>query len=105
MNRRERKKEETRLNIIDYAVDLFKKKGFHKTSMEEIAEKADVAKGTLYNYFEDKESILSAYFQTKFADYGKEFMSFFKDNQEIKARLSRLMDFKNEVFGDDAELR
>jgi AcrR family transcriptional regulator len=58
MNRRERKKEETRKNIITSALELFKEKGFQETLVEEISEKADVSKGTLYNYFSDKESIL-----------------------------------------------
>ena len=71
INRRERKKEETRVSIIDCAVSFFREKGFQETSMEEIAEKSDVSKGTLYNYFENKESILVGYFQTIIADYGK----------------------------------
>ncbi len=54
MNRRERKKEETRIKIINCTIELFKDKGFSDTSMEEIAEKSDVAKGTLYNYFSDR---------------------------------------------------
>ncbi len=104
MNRRERKKQETRLNIMDCAVDLFQEKGFPKTSMEEIAETADVSKGTLYNYFQDKESILSAYFQSIIADYGTEIKTILKDNQGIEARLNNLLDFKSELFGNNMEL-
>src|SRR5512138_2813093 len=101
MNRRERKKEETRTSIINTAIDLFKKKGYYKASMDEIAEKVDVSKATLYNYFPDKGSILIAYFQSIVADYGNEMKSSLKNNQGIRAKLESLLDFKNQFFGND----
>jgi AcrR family transcriptional regulator len=104
MNRRERKKEETRTNIIGCAIDLFQEKGYQETSMEEIAEKVDVSKATLYNYFQDKGSILIAYFQSKIADFGQEIKSTLQENQPLKVRLGNLLDFKNHIFGDDMEL-
>ena len=104
LNRRERKKEATRENIIHFATTLFKEKGYHKTSMDEIAEKVDVSKATLYNYFPDKGSILIAYFQSTVAEYGREIKSSLKSNQGIKVRLENLLDFKDKVFGNDIEL-
>lgn len=104
MNRRERKKEETRGNIINCAVSFFREKGFQETSMEEIAEKSDVSKGTLYNYFQDKESILVGYFQTIIADYGKKIEENFEEKEYIKLTLYNLMDFISEIFKDDKEL-
>lgn len=104
MNRRERKKEETRSSIIDCAIDLFKEKGFQETSMEEIAEKVDVSKATLYNYFQDKGSILVAYFQSIIIDYGKEIKASFTGKLPIQARLNILLDFKNQIFGSNIEL-
>jgi AcrR family transcriptional regulator len=103
-NRRERKKEETRGSILNNAIALFKAKGYYKTSMDEIAKKVDVSKPTLYNYFPDKGSILIAYFQSVFADYGKDIESSFKSNQGIRAKLEHLLDFKNQTLGDDIEL-
>jgi AcrR family transcriptional regulator len=104
MNRRERKKVETRSNIIDCAVALFKEQGFQKSTMEDIAEKADVSKGTLYNYFQDKESILIAYFQTTIADTGQEFRLTLKNEQGIKEKLSTFLDFINQIIGNEIEL-
>ena len=105
MNRRARKKEETRSNIIDCAVDLFKENGFDKTSMEKIADIADVSKGTLYNYFQDKESILIAYFQSSIADYGQEFRIRLKEVHGIQARLNFLLDFIiDHILANDLEL-
>lgn len=98
MNRRERKKEETRLNIIDCSIELFRAKGFQETSMEEIATKTDIAKGTLYNYFENKESILSAYVQSSIMDFGEELESLLKDHSGIEARLRLLLDFRHDFL-------
>lgn len=104
MNRRERKKEETRENIIDCAVNLFREKGFQETSMEEIAEKSDVSKGTLYNYFSDKESILVGYFQIIIAGYGKKMKDKFIESKDIKITLNSLLDLISGIFKDDHQL-
>ena len=60
-NRTERKKEETRQKVISVAMQLFKQNGLEATTMEQIAEVADIAKGTLYNYFPAKEAIIHEY--------------------------------------------
>jgi AcrR family transcriptional regulator len=57
-SRRERKKEETRERIFKEAIRLFSKRGFAATTIDEITERADVAKGTFFNYFPRKESVL-----------------------------------------------
>jgi len=59
MSRRERKKQETKANILRAARHLFEEKGFDDTSIEEITERADVAKGTFFNYFSSKESLMT----------------------------------------------
>ncbi|HWH02138.1 MAG TPA: TetR/AcrR family transcriptional regulator [Gemmatimonadales bacterium] len=58
LTRRERKKEETKERIFNAAMKLFKARGFEETTIEEITEKADVAKGTFFNYFPRKEEVL-----------------------------------------------
>jgi AcrR family transcriptional regulator len=58
---RERKKQETRKAIMQAAVQLFSEKGFEKTSIEELARKAHIGKGTIYSYFQTKSDILHAF--------------------------------------------
>ncbi len=58
--RRERKKLATRRKIFRAAVELFTEKGFDATTVEEIAERADVGKGTVFNYFPQKTAFLIA---------------------------------------------
>jgi AcrR family transcriptional regulator len=59
LGRRERRKEETKSQIFQAAMRLFERKGVFDTTVEEITESADVAKGTFFNYFPSKEAILS----------------------------------------------
>ncbi len=56
---RERKKIITRERIYRKALELFRRKGFAATTVEEIAGEADVAKGTFFNYFPTKEAVLN----------------------------------------------
>ena len=58
LSRRERKKEETKDRIFKAAVKLFRDKGFESTTIDDITERADVAKGTFFNYFHRKEAVL-----------------------------------------------
>ena len=51
---------EVRRELIDAAHRLFLDKGFEATSVGEIVEAADVAKGTFYFYFKTKDDILLA---------------------------------------------
>jgi len=55
---REKKKSERKDRIFSTAVDLFNEKGFSKTSMQDIADNANLAVGTLYNYFPSKNYLL-----------------------------------------------
>lgn len=51
--------EDTSIRIIHSAIELFANKGFYETKVDEIAEKSNVAKGTIYLYFKSKEEILN----------------------------------------------
>lgn len=59
IGRRERKLNRTRDTIAEAALALFDSRGYEQITMEEIADAADVAKGTLYNHFSSKEAVLA----------------------------------------------
>jgi len=55
---RERKKRETRARILRSAARLFAKRGFDATTIREIAEDADIARATFFNYFPEKGAVV-----------------------------------------------
>lgn len=58
--RKQREKEEMRELILDAARTLFLEKGYHQTSIRNIAEKIEYSPGTIYLYFKEKDEIFHA---------------------------------------------
>jgi AcrR family transcriptional regulator len=56
--RRDRKKAQTRQLISDIATRLFIERGFENVSVDEIAQEAQVARKTVFNYFPRKEDLV-----------------------------------------------
>ena len=56
-NRQARRKEATRNKLVDAAVAIFSEKGINDTNVNDITERADVAYGTFYNYFNSIEEL------------------------------------------------
>lgn len=57
--RREREKQERRRSILQAARETFFENGFHHATVDSVAERAEVSKGTVYLYFESKEALLA----------------------------------------------
>jgi AcrR family transcriptional regulator len=57
-NRSQKRARRTRKKLKKAALDVFSEKSVDAATVEEITEKADVGKGTLYQHFEDKEEIV-----------------------------------------------
>jgi AcrR family transcriptional regulator len=58
INRSQKRAFRTRKKLKEAALDVFSEKSVDAATVEEITEKADVGKGTLYQHFEDKEEIV-----------------------------------------------
>jgi AcrR family transcriptional regulator len=90
-----KKSEETKRKILDAALELFREKGFAQTTMRDIAEKAGMALGAAYYYFDSKEKLVLAYYQSALEEV-EEFVNQpkFKETRSFKGRLASLLDFK-----------
>lgn len=55
--RREREKQRRRSEILEAAEALFSERGYRATTMQEISEKVELSKGTIYLYFKSKEEL------------------------------------------------
>jgi len=61
--RRQREREERYQTILRAAESLFAKVGYHQTSINQIADLAEVSVGTVYFYFKNKEDLLIQLFE------------------------------------------
>lgn len=79
-------KTEVRERILQSAIDTFSQYGFDKTRMEDIAEAAKLAKGTLYLYFKSKEDLFYAICE--------------RDLNKLKDQLSNMFTTKQDFLSD-----
>lgn len=68
-SRKEREAEERRKYIMDVAEHLFATKGYHNTSVSDIAREAEFGIGTLYKYFKDKDTLFEEIILDRMEDY------------------------------------
>lgn len=94
--RMERKKKGVRQRIVKVAIELFEHQGFDNTTMEQIAEAADVARKTLYNYFPVKEAIADEYVRNISLGLAQET---FESLQRLPDTKSRLLAALNNAYG------
>jgi len=48
----------TKEDIIEKSIEVFRKQGFHKTSMSDLAKACDLQKGSFYYYFKSKDALM-----------------------------------------------
>ena len=104
LGRRERKKREVYRRIYKAAFDLFLQNGFDGTSVDEIAERADVGKGTVFNYFPRKTSFLAALADDWFNQLIDEMGPAEKWRGKTRGKLERLFLFLADLSVQNPEL-
>jgi len=77
--------------IIDTAVGLFSRYGFSKTSLDDIASTAQIAKGTVYYYFPSKEDLFVTVIQGKANEYFCYLQEHLDTVEGFEHKLSELM--------------
>ncbi len=90
-SRRERKREQTATHLVATALRLFETHGYEAVTMEQIAADADVAKGTLYNYFTVKEALLAHQFREEIAEGMTAIQGALKRQSNFASRMSHLL--------------
>jgi TetR/AcrR family transcriptional regulator len=96
--RREREKQARFDLILDSARKLFKEKGFDNVSMADIAAKAEVAKGTVYIYFQSKQEILYSILEPILIRYHKGLDDLAKVDEPADQTLKKMIDYMFEFY-------
>lgn len=101
--RRTREKAARRETILEAARGVFAKKGILASTIDEIAERAEVAKGTIYLYFKSKEEMLSALLDEGLALVGKRFSEAVDLSLPADENLRRLCDAYHRLYREEPQ--
>jgi len=93
-----------RHEIFHQVVNVLVKKGFHETSMQEIADTAGLGKSTLYDYFKTKEELLVYFFEDQWDDLAAEAQQIAVQNSRADVRLRLVMEKYLESLQDNKSL-
>lgn len=94
----------SRQKILDAAVSVFSKSGYHKASMDEIANAAGVAKGTLYYNFPSKAELFKALVTEGLDFIINEVQKEINSNLPINEQLKRVLDKNIDLYLQYSEL-
>jgi AcrR family transcriptional regulator len=98
------KGEQTRRQIFNSALELFREQGFDATTMQQIATHAEVVKSAAYYYFPSKEAIIQAYYETVQTEQERLCAEAFSRTDTPKSRLAIAMHSKLDLAKDDRNL-
>ena len=98
------KGEQTRDLIFKTALELFRENGFDATTMQEVAARANVAKGAAYYYFPSKDAIIQAYYEAVQTEQERLCDETFAKTNDLKKRLHVAMHSKFDLAQDDRKL-
>jgi AcrR family transcriptional regulator len=79
-----------RAQILTAAVEIFSEKGFYATRVEEIAQRAGIGKGTIYQYFTTKEVLFQEVLQAGMDDYWRQIHREQSSADPLAVRLQRI---------------
>lgn len=86
--------------ILDAALDEFSARGFAATRLDDVAKRADVAKGTIYLHFKDKESLFQELIRSKMAPVVDTLEATFAADLPLRTVIDKAIDvFVREVYG------
>ena len=101
--RTKKRAKKTRRKLKQAALDVFSEKSFDAATVEEITEKADVGKGTLYQHFDDKEQIVITLIHEAVEHLIERIRSYKKSPKTLEKMLEHLLIAHYEFYTDAKE--
>ena len=103
LSRKERELIQRKKTIMDVALSLFAEKGYHQTSMNTIAQKAEFSVGTLYNFFINKEELYKAMVNEKAAEFYEILMSVLGSEGSPEEIIKKWVDAKIQLYTENRQ--
>jgi AcrR family transcriptional regulator len=100
----DKKQKNRRHQILEAAIKLFTELGFHETKLDEVAQMAGVAKGTLYLYFKSKDDLFVHCLLDGSEKYLVRSQKIIAGNEDFKDRLLKLVELQSEAFAHNGPL-
>src|SRR5450756_985347 len=91
-------------HIYTTALSLFIEKGFEKTTIEEIAERADVARGTFVNHFQHKDELITTWSKQRQTRLEEKLQKSRREDDDVPTALRRCIAALAEINEEDREL-
>lgn len=96
--------DDKRKRILQAAVGVFARKGYHGARVAEIARKAKVADGTIYLYFHNKEDILVSLFDDLMSEHVQQVKDALPEVPDAEGRLRLVADHHLRALGQNRDL-
>jgi AcrR family transcriptional regulator len=96
--------EDTRRQILDTALRLFRERGLEETTIRDIATDAGLSLGATYYYFKNKEAIVGAYYDVVQAEHLARAQAAFATVRGLRERLRAALHTKIDIMADDRRL-
>jgi AcrR family transcriptional regulator len=96
--------EEKRRRILDAAVRVFARRGFHASRVGDIAEEAGVAHGLLYHYFSSKDEVLQTVFRENWAELLERFEQVEESDEPADEKLHGIVKILLRTWRNDPDL-
>jgi len=93
-----------RESILESATSVFAKTGFYKAKAIEIARKANIAVGTIYNYFKNKDDILISIFNERIGGLNRSLEESLQEINNPDEKLATILDSMIALFKSNREL-
>lgn len=90
--------------ILDAALEVFSEKGFHLATVDDIAERADVGKGTLYRYFANKETLFSELVRLRLEELERTAVAIWDERDDVLTMISKYLRVYFEFFDKNQHL-
>ena len=96
--------EETRRQIVETALALFRERGLEATTIRDIAASAGLSLGAAYYYFKSKEAIVGAYYDYVQQEHQARARAAFAASADLRGRLRAALHTKIDIMQDDRPL-
>lgn len=104
LTRRERNKQRNRREILEAALHEFSERGFHDTSIQDIAVRAEFAVGTIYALFGTKEDLYRELLREHVVEATAEFTAALEKGDDEYAQLWNYVEAKGRLYEDKIKL-